>query len=327
MAIVSGTMETYDQVGIREDLSDVIFNIAPTETPFVSGAGRGPRAENTTFEWQTDDLAAADTGNAHTEGDEASFSTPSATTRVSNITQISKKTVIISGTAETVNKAGRQSELAYQLAKRGKELKRDLEAISLENLAGNAASSNNARQTATLNAWLQSNTDRGAGSMTAGADSGHTSGTPTAAATDADTLRAFTETILKDVIESAWTNGGEPDILLVGPFNKRVVSENFSGVFAQRLVREDASPGAAVASIDVYVSDFGNIEIMPNRFQRERDAWLVDFEFVSLSELRPLFQEELAKTGDAEKRQMIIEWGLRVENEAAHGGAFDLTTS
>lgn len=327
MGIVTGTMETYDQIGIREDLSDIIYNISPMETPFVTGAGRGDRAKNTTFEWQTDSLAAADTTNAHTEGDETSFSTPSATTRVGNVTQISKKSVIISGTAEVVDKAGRQSELAYQLAKRGKELKRDLEAICLENQAADAASSDVARKTATMNAWLQTNTDRGAGSMTAGADSGHSSGTPSAAATDADTLRSFTETILKDVVESAWTNGGEPDVLIVGPHNKRVVSENFSGVFAQRLMKEDASPGAAVAAIEIYVSDFGNIQVVPDRFSRERDAWLIDFEFVELAELRPLFQERLAKTGDAEKRHLIVEWGLRVKNEAAHGLAADLSTS
>lgn len=324
MAVVSGTMLRYDANGLREDLSDVIYNISPEETPFISSASRED-VDQTLFEWQTDSLASTDTGNAQLEGDDASFSTPAATTRVGNYTQISRKTLILSGTLEEIDKAGRRSELAYQIAKRGRELRRDMEAIALENLAGNAGGSTTARQTATLNAWLQTNTDREG----TGADSGHTSGVPTSAATDGAN-RAFTETILRDVAESAWTNGGDPSMLMVGPFNKRVVS-GFTGVVTRNFDISGADPTpkatAVIAAVDVYVHDFGVLRVVPNRFQRERDAWFLDPEFYGLGILRGMRTEELAKTGDAEKRMLLTEWGLKVKNEAALGLAADLNTA
>lgn len=322
MGLVSGTATRYDMTGLREDLSDIIYDISPTETPFVSGASR-ESVDQTLFEWQTDSLAAADTGNAQLEGDDASFSTPAATTRVGNYTQISRKTLILSGTLEAVDKAGRRSELAYQIAKRGRELKRDMEAIALENIAGDGGGTGTVRQTATLNTWLQSNTDRESG----GADSGHSSGVPTSAATDGS-KRAFTETILQSVAESVWTSGGDPSVLMVGPHNKGVVS-GFTGVVTRNfdMSNVDPSPTAVIAAVDVYVHDFGTLKVVPNRFQRERDAWFIDFEYVSLGILRGMRTEELAKTGDAEKRQMLTEWGLKVDNEAAIGLAADLQTS
>lgn len=322
MGLVSGTATRYDMNGLREELSDIIYDISPTETPFISGASRED-VDQTLFEWQTDALASADTGNAQLEGDEASFSTPAATTRVGNYTQISRKTLILSGTLEEVDKAGRQSELAYQLAKRGRELKRDMEAICLENLAGNAGSASVARQTATLNAWLQTNTDREA----TGADSGHTSGVPTSAATDGAN-RAFTETILQSVAESVWTEGGDPSVLMVGPFNKGVVS-GFTGVVTRNfdISNADPRPTAVIAAVDVYVHDFGVLRVVPNRFQRERDAWFLDFDMVALGILRGMRTEELAKTGDAEKRMLLTEWGLKVKNEAALGLAADLSVT
>lgn len=322
MALVSGTMTRYDANALREDLSDVIYDISPEETPFISSASRED-VDQTLFEWQTDSLASADTGNAQLEGDDASFTTPSATTRVGNYTQISRKTLILSGTLEEVDKAGRRSELAYQIAKRGRELRRDMEAIALENLAGDGGGASTARQTATLNAWLQTNTDREA----TGADSGHTSGVPTSAATDGST-RAFTETILQSVAEDCWTNGGDPSMLMVGPFNKGVVS-GFTGVVTRNfdMSNTDPEPTAVIAAVDVYVHDFGTLRVIPNRFQRERDAWFLDPEYYGLGILRGMRTEELAKTGDAEKRMLLTEWGLKVKNEAALGLAADLNTS
>lgn len=322
MAVVSGTATRYDMKGLREDLSDVIYNISPQDTPFISGASREP-VDQTLFEWQTDSLASTDTGNAHVEGDEASYSKPAATTRVGNYTQISRKTLILSGTLEAIDKAGRKSELAYQLAKRGQELKRDMESIALTNLAGNAGGSSTARQTATLRAWLNTNTDIASD----GSDSGHTSGVPTTAATDG-TQRDFTETILQDTAESVWSSGGDPSILMVGPHNKGVVS-GFAGVVTRNfdMSNVDPSPTAVIAAVDVYVHDFGTLKVVPNRFQRDRDAWFLDFEYISLGILRPMQQEELAKTGDAEKRMLLTEWGLKIKQEAALGVAADLNTS
>lgn len=322
MALVSGTMTRYDTEGLREDLSDVIYDISPEETPFISSASRED-VDQTLFEWQTDSLATADTTNAHLEGDDASFSTPATTTRVGNYSQISRKTLILSGTLEEVDKAGRRSELAYQIAKRGREIRRDMEAIALENLAGDAGGSGTARQTATLNPWLQTNTNR----ESTGADSGHTSGVPTSSATDGAN-RAFTETVLQDVAESCWTNGGDPSMLMVGPFNKGVVS-GFTGVVTRNfdISNQDPEPTAVIAAVDVYVHDFGTLRVIPNRFQRERDAWFLDPEFYGLGILRGMRTEELAKTGDAEKRMLLTEWGLKVKNEAALGLAADLNTS
>ena len=321
MAIVSGTGTRYDMQGLRESLHDRIYDISPEDTPFVMGAGRGPNAKQTLEEWQTDSLTAAG-ANAQIEGDEASFDTPSATTRVGNYTQIMRKTLILSDTLEQVDKAGRRSELAYQLAKRGAEIKRDLEFTLLANTGGNGGNTTTARSMASMGAWVKTNTSIG----TSGGDPSYTTGVPSAARTDG-TQRAFTEAIAKTVIQAGWTQGAKFTTLMVGPVNKQRVSTDFAGIATRNydLSNVSAKPMAAIASIDVYVSDFGVMRVVPNRFQRERDAWFLDFEFVELRYLRPLSQVKLAKTGDAEKRMMVQEVTLCVKQEAALGGAFDLT--
>jgi hypothetical protein len=323
MAVVSGTYLRYDAKGLREDLSDVIYNISPEDVPFTSSIGMGPRAKQTLVEWQTDSLEAPDGANAVIEGDDTSFTTPAATVRVGNYTQISKKSLILSGTLEVVDKAGRRSELAYQITKRGRELKRDLETIYLQNQAGDAGSSSVARKLASMGAWLKTNVDL-AGD---GGNPTYTSGVPSAQRTDG-TQRAFTETLLKNVIQSVWTAGGNPQVLMVGPFNKTVVS-GFAGVVTRNynLSNVDPRPTAVIAAVDVYVSDFGTVRVIPNRFQRERDAWILDWEFITSRHLRPMFVESLAKTGDADKRHMLVEQTLQVKQEAALGLVADLTTS
>lgn len=321
MTIVANTFLTFDAKGIREELSDVIYNISPEDTPFISMSGK-EKVSNTLYEWQTDALGAVDTTNAHLEGDDvASFDAVTPTARVGNYAQISRKTLIISGTEEIVRKAGRRSELAYQTAQRGKELKRDMESISLENIAGDAGSSTTARDTATLGAWLKTNVSK-AGD---GTNPSYTQGVPSAARGDG-TQRAFTETLLKAAISSLWTAGGTLKQLMVGPFNKTVAS-GFSGIATTNFDLSRPRPAAIIAAADVYVSDFGFLTIMPNRFQRERDAWLLDFEFLSIAHVRPFRVTKLAKTGDAEKRLMLVEWGLKVKQEAALAAVVDLTVS
>lgn len=326
MTLVSGTQTRYDQNGLRESLHDRVYNISPEDTPFITGAGRGPNAKQTLEEWQTDSLAAADGTNAQLEGDDASFSTPAATSRVGNYTQIMRKTLILSDTLEVVDKAGRRSELAYQLAKRGAELKRDTETVMLRAQAGSAGGTGSARTLAGLNAWVKTNVDF---YTTDGGNPTYTSGVPDAVRTDGGTLRAFTETIGKSVIESGWTNGADFSTLMVGPHNKQYVSANWAGIATRNYDLSNVSPRpmAAIASIDVYVNDFGVLRVIPNRFQRERDAWFIDWEYVELRYLRPLRQTKLAKTGDAEKRMMIQELTLCVKQEAALGLAADLETS
>jgi hypothetical protein len=326
MAIVGNTLLTFDAKGIREQLSDVIYNISPTETLLVSMLPK-TRATNTLFEWQTDSLAATDTTNAQLEGDDiATFPAIAVTARVGNYQQISRKLLVISGTEEAVNKAGRASEIAYQTAKRGKELKRDMEAIIFAAQAGVAGNSTTARKTAALNAWVKTNTDFGA----SGGDPTYTAGVPAAVRTDG-TLRAFTETIMKTVIQEMWTSGGDVDAssLFVGPYNKGVAS-GFAGVATKNVdvVRAgQAAPGVIIGAADVYVSNFGVLRILPSRHQRERDAWFLNTNYLALPHLRPFRREALAKTGDAAKRMLLVEWGLEVKQEAALGLAADLSTA
>lgn len=326
MSQTSNTFDTFNAKGIRESLSNVIYNISPEETPFMSNIGR-ESVKNTFFEWQTDSLAAASTTNAQIEGDDvSSYDSTAATVRLGNYTQVSRKTLILSGTLESVDKAGRRSELAYQLAKRSAELKRDMESIMLTNQAasgGSAGVSTAIRKTGSLLAFLKTNTDKGSG----GADPVYTT-QPNATRTDslAADQRTFTETILKSVIQKVWTAGGTPKVLMVGPVNKQRVS-GFAGIAEIRREVTGNKPGVIIGAADVYVSDFGAVSVVPNRFQRERDAFVLDPEYASVCYLRPFQTIELAKTGDAEKRMIVVEWGLKVNTEAAHGLAADLTTT
>jgi len=322
------TFTTYDAVGIREQLADVIYSISPEETPFISNVGR-QNVANTLFEFQTDALASVDTSNAVIEGAGATASDASqtATKRMQNYTQISRKVISVSGTEEVVNKAGRNSELSYLLAKASSELKRDMEAILTRNQAAVAGDASTARKTASLEAWLRTNTNRGTGT-TDGANptlSATTSGYPDAAATDgsADALREFTETLLKDVIQSVWTEGGDPSILMVGPTQKQKAS-TFAGIAAQRYMAPNEAPSSIIGAADVYVSDFGSIQIVPNRFQRDRSAFVLDPEYAAVSYLRDFEVQDLAKTGDSDKKQIIVEYGLEISNEAAHGVIADI---
>ena len=317
MAIVANTFQTYGARGIREELSDVIANISPEETPFQSNV-RSESVSNSFFEWQTDSLANTATTAVLSGDDVTTFDATAATVRLGNYTHIRRRTVIVEDRLEFVDKAGRDSELAYQVAKRGRELKRDIEAVLLDNNARVAGNSTTPPETAGLPAWLVTNTDFGAAP---GAD-------PTGDGTNARTdgvQRAFDEDMVKAMMQSAWTAGGMPTILMTGPYNKTVAS-GFPGIAETRVQASD-SPTTIIGAADIYVSDFGNLTMVPNRFQRERDAFLLDPEYAAVCYLRPIQQVELAKTGDAEKRMLIVEMGLKVDNEAAHAGIFDLTTS
>ena len=320
MAIVTNTFTTFDAKGIREDLSNVITNIAPEETPYMSNIGR-ESVSNSLYEWQTDTLASA-AANKQLEGDDVtSFDAVTATVRLQNYAQISRKTIILSATEETVNKAGRRSELAYQIAKRGAELKRDQEFTMLNGAVAAAGNTTTARGTASLGAFVKTNVDM----QTNGANPSYTT-LPNSARTDGN-VRTFTETILKNVIQQTWAAGGMPKMLMVGPVNKQRVS-GFSGIASSRFnIDGGAKPATLVGAVDIYVSDFGNIQVIANRFQRERDAWVIDPDMAKMTTLRPYQQVELAKTGDAEKRMLIVEWGHKVLAENGMGLAADLITS
>jgi hypothetical protein len=312
------TYQTYTAIGMREDLSDVIYNISPTDTPFMSSIGK-TKATATYHEWQTDSLAAAALGGA-VEGADASSITASPTTRIGNRTQIFTKSVAVAGTLEAVDKAGRKSEKAYQLAKVSAELKRNIELTLLSNQVAAAGNSSTARTLGGLQAWLNTNYDGGTDGV---AGSGGTT------ARVNGTNRTFTETILKTVVAEVYTAGGTPKVLMVNPAHKQVVSA-FAGIAAQRYMAPSNEPTTIIGAADVYMSDFGTISVVPNRFMNstnagDETAFLVDPDMAAVAYLRPFETIELAKTGDSEKTQLLAELTLEVKNQAAHGIIADLS--
>jgi hypothetical protein len=316
MAIVANTFTRYSSVGIREELSNVIKNISPEDTPFQSNI-RSESVSNTYFEWQEDSLSAAAV-NAQLDGDDIStFSAVTPTTRVGNYTQILRKDFILADSLESIDAAGRKSQIAYELAKVGSELKRDVEFNLLSNQGQAAGSTTAARKSRGLPAWISTNVSKGT--------SGANATAATAARTDG-TQRAMTEAMLKSVVQSMWNEGGKPSMVMVGPHVKTVIS-GFSGIAGQRFNVDGNKPGTIIGAADIYVSDFGNLEIVPNRFQRARDAFVLDPDLCSVATLRPIKQVKLAKTGDAEKRMVITELGLKIDTEKGLGLIADLSTS
>ena len=313
------TYQTYTAIGMREDLSDVIYNISPTDTPFFSSIGK-TKATAVLHEWQTDSLAAASLSNFAVEGATASDATMSPTTRVGNRTQIAQKTIKISGTLQSVDKAGRKSEKAYQLAKASSEIKRDMETSVLSNQIASNGDSSTARKLGGLQAWLNTNY------------SGGTDGVAGSLGTTArvnGTNRTFTEALLQSVVKSVYAAGGNPKVLMVNPAHKQVVSA-FTGIAAQRFMAPSNTPTTIVSAADVYLSDFGAISIVPNRFMTstnscDETAFVLDPDMAAIAYLRPFQTNELAVTGDNESTQLLAEYTLEVKNQAAHGIIADLT--
>ena len=335
MAVIANTFNTYEAKGIKEDLSDLISDISPTTTPFQSNIGtRG--AENTYFEWQTDALAAASATPVVEGQDLSSFTAVTPTVRLGNYCQINMRDFIISGTEQRVDKAGRASEVGYQAAKAAKELKRNVEVAALLNGVGAVVGATAAaRVTAGFPGWLKTNE-----TSTNVTKPSYTGSTPTGAAQvwkAFGTPTAFTEAMLKTTMQECYESGGEPSMLMVGPFNKTVVS-GFSGIASSRYNVDGAKPSVIIGAADIYVSDFGNLSVVPNRFftsvidagagsLMNNWAFLIDPDEVKIATLRPYTVETLAKTGDADKRMVLQEWGLQVNNEAAHGVIAGITSA
>ena len=313
------TYQTYTAIGQREDLSDVIYNISPTDTPFMSSVGK-TKATAVYHEWQTDSLAAASLSNYAVEGATASDATMSPTTRIGNRTQIAQKTVKISGTLQSVDKAGRKSEKAYQLAKASSEIKRDMETSLLSNQVAANGDSSTARKLGGLQAWLATNGSFGtSGSAGASGTTARTNGTN----------RTFTEALLQAVVKSVYASGGNPKVLMVNPAHKQVVSA-FAGIAAQRFMAPANAPTTIIGAADVYLSDFGTISVVPNRFMTstnscDETAFVLDPDMAAIAYLRAFQTNELAVTGDNESTQLLAEYTLEVKNEAAHGIIADLT--
>jgi len=320
MALPTNTLASYEAKGNREDLEDTIYRIDPSETPFTSAIDKG-KATAVLHEWQTQALAAVDTANAVLEGDDAVTDAVTVTVRLTNNCQISDKTARVTGTQQAVRHAGRDDEMEYQEMLKGLELKRDLESILCgTNQAKNAGNDTTARKTASILSWIKSNTDKG----TAGGAADPSAADGTGTRTDGTQI-AFTEARLKAVLSSIWTNGGKPDLIMTGAFNKQVFS-TFTG---RSTPMEQASSKKIVASVTVYESDFGTLKIVPNRFSRSRDVLVLQTDMWSKAALngRGMVSVPLAKTGDSERRQILSEYCLVARNEKSSGGVFDCTTS
>jgi hypothetical protein len=316
MALPTNSLATYAAIGNREDLSDVIYRIDPTDTPFISGIER-EKASAVNHEWQTQALAAVDTANAVLEGDDAVTDAVTVTVRLGNICQISDKVARVTGTQQSVEHAGRDDEMAYQEMLKGLELKRDMESILVgTNQAKNTGAAATARVTASVLSWIVTNDDHNGTSPSAADGTGTRSD---------GTQRAFTEAQLKNTLQLCWTSGGKPDTIMVGGFNKQVFS-TFTG---RATPMEDTKAKKIVASVDAYESDFGSLKVVANRFQRTRDCLALQMDMWAVAYLpgRKMVSIPLAKTGDSERRQMLSEYCLVSRNEKASGGVFDLTTS
>lgn len=306
MAAPANTFLTTAAIGNREDLTDIIYRISPTATPFISMAAKG-KASNTLHEWQTQDLASAVTNNAQAEGDDATAKTVTPTVRLNNRTQISTKTVIVSGTQQAMNPAGRKDELAYQLSLASLELRRDMESSATQlDVTATAP-----RQSRGLVGWVVDNVNRNGGTLASyTGNTGRTKGTAI----------AFTEARLKDVLQKCFTAGGDPDTILLPPAAKQTFS-----TFTGNATRFDKSEDAKLyASVDVYVSDFGELKAVPSRFQDANDVFVLESSKWAISYLRPFQTMELAKTGDAEKREILVEWTVEARAPKANGAVYDV---
>jgi len=328
MAIATNTRTTYGAIGIREDLSNIIYNISPMDTPFLSGVGKGS-ADNTLFEWQTDSLTAA-AANQQLEGDDSmSALAVSEPVRLTNYCQISYKAVQSSGTAEAVDFAGRKSTQAYQLAKRAKEIKRDMEKMLLSNDVKVAGAAGTARKTAAVMSWLGT-TSAGTSNIILGSASPvvgvvNNGGSSPAVGPDGTTVASFgtsavlTMAMINLAMERCFTLGGEPSTILAPADLKQKISALGGSVIADLVTNHDkATQGTAVNAVDVLVTDFGTLKIVPSRLMLADMLFFVDYDFWSVDYLRPFQTETLAKTGDSIKQLMIAEYGLRAKNGLAN---------
>jgi len=305
MAFFTGTTQVYGMAGAtgvgkfnREDLSDLIVNISPTKTPFVSNVGR-TEATAVLHEWMQDSLAAAAL-NTNLEGNEITFASASSGTRATNYCQILVKSVIVSGSQEAVRKAGKRSELAYQVAKQTKEIARDLEYACLQSTTANAGGPTTARQMEGVVGWVTTN----------GVDAG--TGTVTVVQTD-----------LEETVREVWNSGGDPDMILCHGFNKQTISGFTTGVTKNL----DANDKKLVSAVNIYESDFGLMRIYPDHFIATDDIAVLQSDLWRIAYLRPLRLYNLAKTGDADKKALIMECTLECGDEKGNGMIVDTATS
>lgn len=319
MTVPSNTFQRSSKVAVHEDLHNTISNIAPTQTPFISNIGKGT-AKNTYTEWLTDTLASADADNAVINGDDAANDALTDAVRLGNYTQLMDKVVGISSTTQAVDSAGEQTKMSYQLLKKSKELKRDMEKRACANKAAVPLADGTAGQTAGAVAFTRANGSRGVGGAAATL-SGTTSGYVNAAATNG-TLRTVTEAMLKDAMADAWDAGGEPSMALMSGTIKQTFS-TFTGISAQRHETGN-KPATIIGAADVYVSDFGEVAFVPSRFTTGRDVLVIDPALWSVLYLQKFKTDDLAKTGHADRKLLSVEWTLKCANELGNACIADV---
>ena len=315
MASFTNTLLTFSAIGNREDLANTIFNIDPKQCPLQAAFGKS-KANATYHEWQSQALAAA-AANAVVEGDDTTqsftFGAVTTTSRLGNRTQISRKSVIVSGTQDAVNKAGRVREIVMQLTLKNAELRRDIEFVLGNNQAPVTGNSTTPSQLRPVLSWYSTNVSMGASGANGSTSTARTDGTQ----------RALTESLLKGQLQAAWTAGGNPDLIVCGPFNKTVIS----GFTGNNTRTQDTSDRRLATAIDVYESDFGTHKIVPSHFSRDRDLHILQSDLWSVAWLRPIHTVDLARTGDNEKGMILGEYTLVCGTEKGNALVADLTTS
>ncbi len=318
MAIATGAHTTFDEdnIGNREDLGDIIFNVAPTETPLLTMMKK-KKASAVNHEWLQDTLAAA-ADNKGLEGGEFTGVAAAARVRRNNYCQILKKEPVVSGTQESVDKAGVKSEMAYQVGQRMREIKRDMEfAMTGQSNAKVAGDSTTEREMGSVDAYLKTNNVVVSPSTSATGDG-------TDVSDYAGTNTALTETILNTALSNIFTNsGGNSSVNMLMTAATKKVFSTFTGAGTRYAATDDKQ---LVASLDVYVGDFHTVRAMPSRFCKTGLAFIIDPEYIALAELRRLYTIDIAKTGDSIKKELIWEATLEVSEEKAHALIGDLTT-
>jgi hypothetical protein len=307
---------TANAFGEREDLSDVITRIDPDETPIFS-ALKKETGNGVFVEWQVQELAAAVATNYQNEGADAAYATPTATTRLGNYMQISQKDAQVSGTLDAVDKAGRDRETAYQKVLKGLELRRDIEKYLHSDTARSAS---DPRKAGTLSSWI-TNVEDATGTSAATGDG-------TDVPDMAGTNRAMTLAQIDTAMQAAYTDGGQPNMLVVSPSKKAAFSDLNSGSVATNQINYTAPREAAiVGSVSLYLSDFGQLDVVIDRFASDDRVYLLDSDYASICTLpnRNFTVQDLAKTGDSEKFQIITEWTLKVSAPKAHAAVYDLS--
>lgn len=320
MAQPTNTFDRYDAVGVREDLIEAITNTSPELTPVISSFGRDT-ATNTYHEWQRDSLRAANKDNAAIDGDDASGSSKSPTSRVANYTQIFQDTIVVSRRANRVKKAGRKNEMGYHKAKAYKELQRDIEAMALSSNAAAAGNSSTASKSAGAGAMIYTNVSHGAG----GSTPSHTSGAATVAPTGG-TPRTYTEVLLKTAIQSAYTSTGMvPRMLVMSPSHK-VLFSAFAGIAVNRYQVGKKEQGRIIGGADVYMSDFGELEAVPHYIMAGSTVVFgFNPDYATVAYLDGFQSEKLGKSGDSDREQVLVDCCLRLDAENAHFKIADLT--